>query len=567
MLTLQVSIGEAIDKYTILQLKKRYIKDELKLIEINKELDYVQPFVTPFLNDVREEYNSLLKVNDDIWKYSDFARENKNNDILQLIMNKNDLRYQIKNIINIKTKSVLKEQKNFTKINNYVCQGRLGDLIHCLYAIFIVYETEGIKGNLYITDSKYKFSRGLKETYDELVPIISQLNYINSFSILSEKDEKDKKNENLIDLSSMYTSPLLYKSNWCHIVANIVGKEQIPKPWLNIKRKENNLILVHRNMGGLTSFPWENILKKNICYFITCKEEEYKNFPYNNLLKCILCKNLEEICEAIAGCKFFIGNQSSPLAIACAMHKPCLAELNGLDAVHYINETKNNKEFHWFYDNNLSLKPKEIYLSNIIENTGNIFSDIVSSYFGQNFKGICIDVGACMPQWGSTSYFFEKRGWKTICIEPIPSHCIELRKERAIVVECACGSENKEADFEIVHLHNNFTQGAISSLKVDERLINSHENLLNYRETIKVKVRTLNSILEEYGIEKVDYISIDTENTELDVLKGFDINKYKPHLMLIENNFNEPFIENYLKDFGYKKIERHQVNDYYKRMI
>jgi len=58
-------------------------------------------------------------------------------------------------------------------------------------------------------------------------------------------------------------------------------------------------------------------------------------------------------------------------------------------------------------------------------------------------------------------------------------------------------------------------------------------------------------------------LSIDTEGTEIEVLKGFDIKKWKPKLLVIENNFNDPEIEKYLSTFGYIKNKRIEVNDFY----
>ena len=68
-------------------------------------------------------------------------------------------------------------------------------------------------------------------------------------------------------------------------------------------------------------------------------------------------------------------------------------------------------------------------------------------------------------------------------------------------------------------------------------------------------------LLEE--AKNIDFISIDTENTELDVLKGIDLNVYNVKLFVVENNYDEPFCEDYLKQYGYRKINRIAVNDFY----
>jgi hypothetical protein len=63
----------------------------------------------------------------------------------------------------------------------------------------------------------------------------------------------------------------------------------------------------------------------------------------------------------------------------------------------------------------------------------------------------------------------------------------------------------------------------------------------------------------------IDFITIDTEGTELDVLKSFDVNKYNIKLLVVENNFNDPYVENYLADKMWVKDKRIEVNDFYIR--
>lgn len=188
----------------------------------------------------------------------------------------------------------------------------------------------------------------------------------------------------------------------------------------------------------------------------------------------------------------------------------------------------------------------------------------ISEYFDENYIGTCIDVGAENPIDGSNTYFFEQKGWDTYCIDANPNQYLRLQEHRKKAFSFACGNENlKEVEFTICSIFNGSVQGAVSSLKVDERLLSDHMQYNPVLTKVKVSVRTLNSFLEEQKVEKIDFLSIDTEGTELDVLKGFDINKYKPKLMVIENNYNYDEIENYLKDFGFIKDKRIAVNDFY----
>lgn len=176
---------------------------------------------------------------------------------------------------------------------------------------------------------------------------------------------------------------------------------------------------------------------------------------------------------------------------------------------------------------------------------------------------VCVEVGAYDGVHGSNTYHFEQKGWRALCIEPIDApfqHCLLYRKE---CVNCCISSEDaEEKEFHIFCLGENLS--AISGLEPDQRLIESHSHLITDRKTCRVKVRSLTSLLDELNYPKnIDFISIDTENTEMDVLKGIDFMKYNIKAMVIENNFNEPFCEEYLKQFGYRKIHRIAVNDFY----
>ena len=188
----------------------------------------------------------------------------------------------------------------------------------------------------------------------------------------------------------------------------------------------------------------------------------------------------------------------------------------------------------------------------------------INELFSNKNNGVCIDVGAYDGITGSNSFLFEQNGWDCLCIEPIPDSfdkCNSIRKNS--VKYCISDKDKEDVEFTVFKLIGN-NLSAISSLIPDDRLINSHKHLIQDTTKILVQVRSLTSLLDELNFNKdIDFISIDTENTELDVLKGIDFNKYNIKMLVIENNYNEPFCENYLIDYGYIKINRLAVNDFY----
>lgn len=187
-------------------------------------------------------------------------------------------------------------------------------------------------------------------------------------------------------------------------------------------------------------------------------------------------------------------------------------------------------------------------------------------FFSPDFIGTCVEVGAYDGSSGSNTLHFELNGWKCLCIEPIPEQYEKCRAIRRNVVNCCISDVEKDSVvFHIFNLGDNNNESAISSLEPDSRLIQSHSHLIKGIKSINVRCRTLTSVLDEANFPtQIDFISVDTENTELDVLKGFDFSKYTVKYFVIENNYDEPFCENYLKQFGFEKIHRTGVNDFFR---
>ena len=118
-----ISLGELIDKITILELKQEYIRDELKLQNINNELDELNAIlktllVQPFPQSQRE---ALKAVNRDLWLIENFKRECEGNgrfdrafiEAGREVYLKNDLRAKIKREINVLTGSAIVEEKSY----------------------------------------------------------------------------------------------------------------------------------------------------------------------------------------------------------------------------------------------------------------------------------------------------------------------------------------------------------------------------------------------------------------------------------------------------------------------
>ena len=111
----EISVGEGLDRYSILELKQAKISDARKLAHVKNELESLGELV-PFIEQYRYYYDLMIHVNTKIWEYTDTIRTLTSpveyGTLAKTIFNLNQSRFRIKDIINKMTTSSIKEQKN-----------------------------------------------------------------------------------------------------------------------------------------------------------------------------------------------------------------------------------------------------------------------------------------------------------------------------------------------------------------------------------------------------------------------------------------------------------------------
>lgn len=115
---LPVSIGEALDKFSILEIKIENITQPDRVEEIRKEIDALKPLIVTLIEKVSNLYSLLKLANIKIWDLSDEVRQEsqvgEREKLFQRIFDWNDARFRIKNKINNQLNSNLKEQKSYS---------------------------------------------------------------------------------------------------------------------------------------------------------------------------------------------------------------------------------------------------------------------------------------------------------------------------------------------------------------------------------------------------------------------------------------------------------------------
>lgn len=179
----------------------------------------------------------------------------------------------------------------------------------------------------------------------------------------------------------------------------------------------------------------------------------------------------------------------------------------------------------------------------------------IDEYFEKKEGLVFLDIGAHDGKTISNTFFLEKeRKWTGICIEAQPSTFQELKDNRkCICVNVAISDFEGETDFTFVEGYANMLSGI--SNDYHETHMNRLKGEVNHYggsiSTITVPVKKLQTILNEHKISDIDFCSIDTEGSEFNIVKSIDFDKTNIKVFIIENNYKEKNIQDFLETKGY----------------
>lgn len=152
----------------------------------------------------------------------------------------------------------------------------------------------------------------------------------------------------------------------------------------------------------------------------------------------------------------------------------------------------------------------------------------LSSVLDDKSSGFYIDVGAHHPTNISATYYFYKKGWSGILIEPNPDLIGALKEVRPRDIVMQIALSNQEGIAELLVPNN---QKEIASL---EQGIKKHAT--SSLKTHKVQMKTLSSVIDALKIKEIDFIKIDVEGHEQQVLEGINMVKHRPKIFVLEHS-------------------------------
>lgn len=186
--------------------------------------------------------------------------------------------------------------------------------------------------------------------------------------------------------------------------------------------------------------------------------------------------------------------------------------------------------------------------------------------FQNKKKGYFVDIGAHDGQTFSNSLFFElNNNWRGICIEPNPSVFKKLDSFRkSINLNVCIGESNKTVKFTQIEGYSEMLSGI--SEKYDDRHIERIErDLINKggkRNEIDIEMITLDSI-EELKNKQIDFVSIDTEGNEFDIISALNFKKLNIKAIVVENNYGDSRIKSHLLEFDYFQLIKLEFDEVY----
>ena len=157
---------------------------------------------------------------------------------------------------------------------------------------------------------------------------------------------------------------------------------------------------------------------------------------------------------------------------------------------------------------------------------------ILRRVFEQQYSGFYVDVGAHHPKRFSNTYFFYKRGWSGINIDAMPGSMKFFEKIRPRDINIEKPISNKKR----ILTYYAFNEPALNGFSKELSEARDKKNNYKIEFTKDLETCTLENLLDEHlpTGQVIDFLSIDVEGLDFDVLKSINLKKYRPRVVLVE---------------------------------
>jgi FkbM family methyltransferase len=154
---------------------------------------------------------------------------------------------------------------------------------------------------------------------------------------------------------------------------------------------------------------------------------------------------------------------------------------------------------------------------------------LLNRIFADRPNGFYIDVGAFHPVIGSVTKLFYDRGWHGINIEPISTLLEYVAHERGRDINLPVGLSNREGTLKFYEVLADRGLSTFSTEQAEEHRHAGYEFVEH-----SIPVTTLARVCEQYDVPTIDFLKIDVEGFEREVLEGADWGRFRPRVVVIE---------------------------------
>ena len=199
-------------------------------------------------------------------------------------------------------------------------------------------------------------------------------------------------------------------------------------------------------------------------------------------------------------------------------------------------------------------------------NQDQFFND---NFFHNKRGGIFVDIGAYDGVEGSNTLFFEKElGWRGLCIEPHPKIFQKLQANRnCILSNAGAWTENTKKVFKVIDGYSEMLSGFVDCYDprhADRIVAEMSANPQTYSD-LDINCVDINELLFEHKLFHIDFLSIDIEGSEYNVLNHINFDLFQIDYITCENNYNDDKIRQMMASKGYTFAARLNIDDVYVR--
>jgi len=185
---------------------------------------------------------------------------------------------------------------------------------------------------------------------------------------------------------------------------------------------------------------------------------------------------------------------------------------------------------------------------------------VLDAFMGMPATGFYVDIGANDPLKLSNTHRFYLRGWHGINVEPDPLTFLRMETLRPRDINLNVGIASKSGTLDFYRM----SADSLSTFNRDAAFKAQSQYRERIVDIVPIQVRPLADVLSKYASNlDIDFLSVDVEGLDLEVLQSNDWNLHRPKLIVVEVNQGGKAIDHFLQTISYAMLYNNGTNGIY----